>query len=115
MKVSGSYFYGNRVSEYGIKKGYVDYATLAKAFDHVLMNDAIGWFNDWEPISGDWDDEVMQWYIVSETGAELLEKCGEAVLYSPSNNVYLWAVTHFGTSWDYVLTDVRCGTGGAEN
>ena len=69
MKVSGSYFYGNRISEYGIKQGYVDYATLAKAFDHVLMNDAIGWFNDWEPISGDWDDEVMQWYIISESGA----------------------------------------------
>jgi hypothetical protein len=115
MKVSGSYFCGNRISEYGIKKGFVDYSTLAKAFDHVLMNDAITWFDDFEPICGNEDDEVMQWYLVSEAGAELLKECGEAVWYSPSHDVYLWAVTHWGTSWDYVLTAVQCGTGGAEN
>ena len=34
--VYGKYFYGNEVSEYGQKYGYVDYRTLAKAFDAVL-------------------------------------------------------------------------------
>ena len=34
--VRGKYFYGNEISEYGQEHGYVDYATLAKAFDAVL-------------------------------------------------------------------------------
>ena len=33
------YFYGNKISDYGLKNGYVDYATLSKAFDAVLVND----------------------------------------------------------------------------
>lgn len=111
MKVPGAYFCGNKISDYGIEKGYVDYATLGKAVDHVLKNDAIGWFDDWEPISGDYDVEAMQWYIVSTQGAELLQECGEPVWYSPSHNLYLWAVTHLGTSWDHVLTDIPCMVG----
>lgn len=39
MNIYGEYFYGNKISDYGIKNGYVDYATLAKAFDAVLNND----------------------------------------------------------------------------
>jgi hypothetical protein len=35
----GKYFYGNEISAYGKKNGFVDYATLAKAFDAVLNND----------------------------------------------------------------------------
>lgn len=114
MKVCGEYFYGNKISDYGIKNGYVDYATLAKAFDHVLMNNAIEWFDDWEPISGNYDIEVMQWYIVSEAGAKLLQECGESIWWSPSHNVYIWAVTHYGTSWNYVLTGIQCMTDGSD-
>ena len=33
------YYYGNAISEYGMQKGYVDYATLSKCFDAVLNND----------------------------------------------------------------------------
>ena len=35
----GEMFYGNKVSEYGIKRGYVDYATLAKSFNAVFAGD----------------------------------------------------------------------------
>jgi len=35
------YYYGNAISEYGMEHGYVDYRTLAKAFDAVLNNDII--------------------------------------------------------------------------
>lgn len=27
------YFYGNKISDYGLKNGYIDYSTLVKAFD----------------------------------------------------------------------------------
>ena len=41
MFVHGKYFYRNEISEYGQQNGYVDYGTLAKAFDAVLNNDII--------------------------------------------------------------------------
>ena len=35
MTLKSVYFYGNKVSEYGIENGFVDYGTLAKAFASV--------------------------------------------------------------------------------
>ena len=55
MTLKSIYFYGNKVSEYGIKNGYVDYATLAKAFDAVLNNgimEATADIGYWEQVSG---------------------------------------------------------------
>ena len=39
--ISSNYFYGNKISDYGIENGYVDYRTLAKSFDAVMSNDII--------------------------------------------------------------------------
>ena len=39
---TSEYFYGNKISDYGLKNGYVDYRTLAKAFDAVLNNEIYG-------------------------------------------------------------------------
>lgn len=52
--------------------------------------------------------EVFQWYIVSDQGAEILKEFNEIVYYNSELDMYLWGVTHFGTSWDYVLTDIPC-------
>lgn len=57
------YYYGNAISEYGMERGYVDYATLAKAFDSVLSNNIMNLTNDigsWEQVSGiiDNTDEI---------------------------------------------------------
>lgn len=40
-KHRSTYFYGNKISDYGLQCGYLDYSTLAKAFDAVLNNDII--------------------------------------------------------------------------
>ena len=37
-KLYGSTFYGNEASDYAKENGFLDYATLAKAFDAVLNN-----------------------------------------------------------------------------
>ncbi len=55
--------------------------------------------------------EVYQYFIVSHSGAEILEEINEIVYYNEELNLYVWGVTHWGTSWDYVLTDVPCMTG----
>lgn len=54
LNVYGEYFYGNKISAYGLEHGYVDYGTLAKAFDAVLNNDIIR--NTYE--IGYWEQET---------------------------------------------------------
>ncbi len=156
------YFYGNEISSYGLENGYVDYSTLAKAFDAVLSNniiedtESIGY---WEQVHGFVDnseeieeienrieeleeekenaseeeqeeiqeqiekleeekeeleeeqyncDEIFQYYIISSYGAELLEReTNEIIFYNDALDLYVWGVTHWGTAWDYVLTDIK--------
>lgn len=158
MEKDKKYYYGNAISDYGMKKGYVDYATLAKAFDAVLNNDIMNLTYDigsWEQVSGiidntdeieeleekrdeleeekesspsqileneineineqieeleseqDEGQEVFQWFIVDDWGARLLQDINEIVYYNEKLDMYLWGVTHYGTSWDYVLTSIK--------
>lgn len=161
------YFYGEKISEYGLKNGFVDYRTLSKAFDAVMCNDITrlffaeigGEYNEAEKVNGfidnsdeieelrerldeledeyretddeertkqleseidditdkidelereqDEEAEVFQWFIISDRGAEILQDLtDEIVYYIPVLDVYVWGVTHWGTSWDYVLTDI---------
>ena len=52
------------------------------------------------------DPEVYQWYIVDYWGAKLLQEIDQIVYYNETLDMYLWGVTHYGTSWDYVLTSI---------
>lgn len=62
---------------------------------------------EWEDVEQEVID-VYQWYIISDRGAELLKReTDEIVLYDEELDVYVWAVTHYGTSWDYVLTSIE--------
>jgi hypothetical protein len=112
------WFYGNEVSNYGKECGYVDYRTLAKSFDAVLNNEIFGKtlnYGYWDLVNGnDYDEEtdeyneIFQYYIISDQGAEILMECtNEIVYYNDAFDMYLWGVTHYGTSWDYVLTDIK--------
>lgn len=177
-KPTNEYYYGNKISDYGLKNGYVDYATLSKCFDAVLNNDIMNLTYDigyWEQVSGivdnqeeideleekkdeledkqkdledeleevqasnesskeekiiaelkqieseidtlndqidkleneqDYQPEVFQWYIVDDCGGRLLQEANEIVYYNETLDMYLWGVTHYGTSWDYVLTNI---------
>lgn len=164
MTMYTNYFYGHEVSEYGKQNGYVDYRTLAEAFDAVLSNDIIsktaGIIGEWEQISGgidydaidelreqveeledtaadmvdedkedtpeykaladkidelreeideleSYDPEIFQYFIVSDSGAEILQEAGEIVFYNDEIGLYVWGVTHYGTAWDYVLTNIK--------
>ena len=51
------------------------------------------------------ENEIFQYYIVSDI--QLLKECNELVFYSPLLDCYIWGVTHWGTSWDYVLTSLK--------
>ena len=169
MKLYGNTFYGNEASDYAKKNGYLDYATLAKAFDAVLNNDimniteinGIGYWDqesgmidnsdeiqelrnkkddleyqmlaldgeseEWKRLDKERDDldekidelegeqenqsEIFQYFIVSDNGAEILKEVNEIVFYNEALDMYLWGVTHWGTGWDYVLTDIKLNCG----
>lgn len=55
--------------------------------------------------------EIFQWFITDYAGAEVLGWNNEIIYYNETLDLYLWGVTHFGTSWSYVLTDIKCNTG----
>lgn len=119
LKLAGKYFCGNEVSAYGQENGFLDYATFAKAFDAVLNNNIIGMFDGWQLVNGsDYDEkndeytEVFQWFIVSDNGAQMIKDYTDDILfYNEELDIYLWGVTHWGTSWDYVLMDIPCNCG----
>lgn len=124
MEKEQKYYYGNPISDYGIENGYIDYETLAECFNSVLNNDIMALTYDigsWEQVSGAIDNtdeieeleseqdnelEVFQWYIVDYWGARLLQ-INEIVYYNKTLDMYLWDITHYGTSWDYVLTNIE--------
>lgn len=62
-----------------------------------------------EELGSEQDDEseVFQWFIVDDWGARLLQEINEIVYYNEKLDMYLWGVTHYGTSWDYVLTNIK--------
>lgn len=117
MTHTSKYFYGNKISDYGLEHGYVDYRTLAKCFDAVLNNDIISKTQEigyWDIVSGsDYDEEyenyvdIFQYYIVSDNAVSILTEANEIVYYNEELDMYVWGVTHWGTSWDYVLTDIK--------
>lgn len=123
FKLATNYFCGNEISLYGQENGFLDYATFAKAFDAVLNNNIFqyGWEigGGWELVNGsEYDEEteesleVFQWFIVSDNGAQMIQDYTDEILYYHEElDIYLWGVTHLGTSWEYVLTDIPCNCG----
>ena len=161
------YFYGEKISDYGIEHKRLDYRTLVESFDAVLVNDITKLFFSYinrefsepEQVNGiidnsdeidelrervadledelnldenssrtsddimeeierlndeidelereqDEQPEIYQYYIISENGANILQTyTNDPVYYLPVLDCYIWGVTHWGTSWDYVLTD----------
>lgn len=159
-----THFFGNEISSYGKEHGFVDYGTLAKAFDAILNNDIMQKTADigyWEIENGDYyyyedengvryteserderieeleeaidnaendedieelqnqldivenanyyENDIYQYYIISDNGADILKQyTNEIVYYNEELDMYIWCVTHWGTAWDYVLTDIPC-------
>lgn len=120
MRLYGNKVYGVEVSAYGLENGYLDYLTLSKIIGDCILNNTIRevtYPDDWVLVAG-WDrfgDEeeieyfdIYQDFIITEYGSEFLDKhTNEIVYYNEELDIYVWAVTHVGTSWDYVLTDIK--------
>ena len=104
------------MSDYALENGYLDYLTLSKIVGGCILNNEIvpgTGVENWELENGCEEDEdgwyeVYQYYIITYHGAEFLtEFTDELVYYNERLDMYVWGITHFGTGWDYVLTDIR--------
>lgn len=116
IQLHGTKVYGVTVSDYGLENGYLDYRTLSEIIGDCILNNSLieetryaGWeLVNGDDYGGDEYEEIYQYYIISEFGYEFLsDYTDEIVYYNSTLDVYLWGITHFGTSWDYVLTDVK--------
>lgn len=110
IELYGNKAYGYEVSEYGLEHGYLDYLTLSKIVGDCILNNTIRaeTMMDWEIVTGEFKDAIFQDYIISEYGYKFLsEYTDEIVFYNEKLDIYVWGITHYGTSWDYVLTDIK--------
>ena len=65
--------------------------------------------NDIASLSDPIYDEVFQYFIIDGNGYDILSYwTDELVWYNEALDMYVWGVTHYGTSWDYVLTEIKC-------
>lgn len=59
-----------------------------------------------------YNQEIFQYYIVSDQGAEMIKQyTDDPLFYNETLDMYVWGITHFGTMWNYVLTDVKLNCG----
>lgn len=102
--------YGVQVSETGLERGYLDYKALANILGDCILNNTIRdrTFEDWKIANGEFNEMICSDYIISQRGYEFLkEYTDEMVFYNENLNVYIWGVTHWGTDWSYVLTNIE--------
>lgn len=59
----------------------------------------------------DHDYDCYQQFIISENGAKILaDYTNQVVWYNEDLDLYLWDINHYGTGWDYVLTEIKIHT-----
>ena len=114
IDVHGSqfYYYGNlELNDFEKEHKILSYSNLLKVFtggcfiqnNKVASRFAFDCLDDSKI-----DAEIFQYYIISpQTARELQEHTNEVILYNEGLDLYLLGVTHFGTPWDYVPTDIK--------
>ena len=111
FKLYGNKVFGVEVSEYGLEHGYLDYLTLSKIVGDSILNNRLRaeTMEDWEIVNGDLgESDIYQDYIISYYGYKFLaEYTDELVFYNERLDIYVWGISHFGTGWDYALTDIE--------
>lgn len=105
----------------GIDGNYASYKTMIEKYvsDMVMANDIISITqadgHDWELYSGidyieedDYSLDIYQYFIIDESDAErLAENTNEIIYYCKDLELYVLGVTHFGSSWSIVPTDLE--------
>ena len=52
--------------------------------------------------------DIYQDYIITSSGADCLTRnTNEIIYYNEKLDMYIWGITHYGTAWDYVHTEIK--------
>lgn len=104
------------LNEYEKENKRLSYKNLFYNDDNmILCNNIINDYEDIELMNGtdyneedDTYEEVYQYYIIDdETARRLIDNTNEIIYYNNRLDIYILGVTHYGTSWDYVLTEFK--------
>lgn len=96
------------------KSGCVSYSRIIERYiSNLVLCNNIEEIDElvWENMSN-YEDEIYQFYLcnLSEFEKETLLEYGIILSYSNKLDLDILCVEHFGTNWDYVLTDVKWTT-----
>ena len=103
------------LNEYELQNNRLSYKNLFYKDDSlILCNNITEDYEELELLSGyDYDEEneeyidIYQYYIIDDDTAKRLQEINEIVYYHNRLDIYILGVSHFGTSWSYVLTDLK--------
>ena len=103
------------LNDYELQNNRLSYKNLFYDDDSlILCNNIIEDYEELELLSGyEYDEntdeyaEIYQYYIIDDDTAKRLQEINEIVYYHNRLDIYILGVTHFGTSWSYVLTDLK--------
>ena len=87
---------------------------LSEDYENDIFDETSEKFNEMRSIEHDIETlqneryyEFYQYYLINGNGKNILcDYTNETVFYIEKLDIYVWAISHYGTSWDYVLTDV---------
>lgn len=80
-----------------LEEGFEEYTDIQEKIDELK-----------EEQEQSYNQDIFQYYIVSDQGAEMIKQYTEDPLfYNETLDMYIWGITHYGTAWSYVLTDVK--------
>lgn len=107
-QVSGTVDNSDEIEELELKRDELEEQNESSP-SQILENEINEINEQIEELENEQDNEleVFQWFIVDNWGARLLQDINEIVYYNETLDMYLWGVTHCGTSWDYVLTNIK--------
>jgi hypothetical protein len=95
-------------------KTYADFVKFANAepiLCNNIMNERYADFVECvhgEEMDGKDYKDVYQYYIVSDNFAEYIKQFTDEILYYHNElDLYVWGITHFGTSWSSVDIDIK--------
>lgn len=109
------YINKEELNEYELEHGKLSYKNLFYDDDSmILCNEIAKDYDDLELVSGnDYDEDtdeytdIYQYYIINDNLANRLKEIGEIVYYHNRLDIYILGITHFGTGWNYVLTNLE--------
>lgn len=104
----------NELNELEKKTGYVSYKRIIDRYINslVLCNNITEVDKLVYEYMSNFDEEIFQYYLCNLTDfeKEILIEYGIILSYSEKLELNVLCVEHWGTSWDYVMTDVEWTT-----